>query len=54
VAKENTLKYLTEAISADWQIATGSCLINVYDSEGRLCYYTDKEGNFIVVDSLFI
>ena len=54
VAKENILKYLTEAISADWQIATGSCLINVYDSEGRLCYYTDKEGNFIVVDSLFI
>jgi len=54
VAKENTLKYLTEAISADWKIATGSCLINVYDSEGRLCYYTDKEGNFIVVDSLFI
>ena len=54
VAKENTLKCLTEAISTDWQIATGSCLINVYDSEGRLCYYTDKEGNFIVVDSLFI
>ena len=54
VAKENTLKYLTEAISADWKIATGSCLINVYDSEGRLCYYTDKDGNFIVVDSLFI
>ena len=54
VAKENILKYLTEAISADWKIATGSCLINVYDSEGRLCYYTDKDGNFIVVDSLFI
>ncbi len=32
VAKENTLKCLTEAISTDWQIATGSCLINVYDS----------------------
>ena len=54
VAKENTLKYLTEAISADWQIATGSCLINVYDSEGRLCYYTDKDGNFIAVDDMMI
>ena len=54
VAKENTLKYLTEAISTDWQIATGSCLINVYDSEGRLCYYTDKDGNFIAVDDMMI
>ncbi len=54
VAKENTLKCLTEAISTDWQIATGSCLINVYDSEGRLCYYTDKEGNFIAVDDMMI
>ena len=54
VTKENTLKYLTEAISADWQIATGSCLINVYDSEGRLCYYTDKDGNFIAVDDMMI
>ena len=54
VAKENTLKCLTEAISTDWQVATGSCLINVYDSEGRLCYYTDKEGNFIAVDDMMI
>ena len=54
VAKENTLKCLTEAISTDWQIATGSCLINVYDSEGRLCYYTDKDGNFIAVDDMMI
>ena len=54
VAKENTLKCLTEAISVDWQIATGSCLINVYDSEGRLCYYTDKDGNFIAVDDMRI
>jgi len=29
-------------------------LINVYDSEGRLCYYTDKEGNFIAVDDMMI
>ena len=54
VAKENTLKCLTEAISTDWQVATGSCLINVYDSEGRLCYYTDKDGNFIAVDDMMI
>jgi len=29
-------------------------LINVYDSEGRLYYYTDKEGNFIAVDDMMI